>query len=52
MGVSSVVLDCESPRGVRLHLARDLAAILGATLLPSFQEIDLASTATPHPGAA
>lgn len=51
MGVSSVVLDCESPRGVRLHLARDLAAILGATLLP-LEEIDLASTATPHPGAA
>ena len=51
MGVTSVVLDCESPRGVRLHLARDLAAVLGARLLP-LAEIDLAATATRHPGAA
>ncbi|WP_226344887.1 VWA domain-containing protein [Agilicoccus flavus] len=53
MGVSSVVLDCESPRGVRLHLARDLAGVLGARLLP-LDEVDLASAARPrrHPGAA
>lgn len=51
MGVTSVVLDCESPRGVRLHLARDLAVVLGAKLLP-LDEIDLASTTTRRPGAA
>lgn len=51
MGVTSVVLDCESPRGVRLHLARDLAAVLGARLLP-LEDIDLAATARPATGAA
>ncbi len=50
MGVTSVVLDCESPRGVRLHLARDLAAVLGARLLP-LADIDLAATARPAPRA-
>ena len=44
MGVTSVVLDCESPRGLRLHLARELAAVLGARLLP-LDEIDLAAAA-------
>lgn len=45
LGVTSVVLDCEPPRGVRLRLAADLAAVLGARLLP-LDEADLAGTAT------
>ena len=42
LGVTSVVLDCESPRGVRLRLAADLATVLGARLLP-LGEVDLAA---------
>ncbi|WP_157087356.1 VWA domain-containing protein, partial [Piscicoccus intestinalis] len=49
LGVTSVVLDCESPRGVRLRLAADLATVLGARLLP-LAEVDLA--AETRPGAA
>jgi magnesium chelatase subunit D len=32
-GIASVVVDCESTRGIRLRLARDVAAALGAEYL-------------------
>src|SRR3954452_24007038 len=32
-GIASVVVDCESPRGIRLRLARDVARALAAEYL-------------------